>query len=154
MNACGELTTASTPTVAEGPGPTAGPGSTFTFEQGLFGFPDDHDFVLMATPHPAVFRLQSADRPELAFLVADPFAFFKGYWVDLPDTDVKRLGATRPEDVAILVTITFSSDPARLSTANLQAPLAINVRTRRSRQVILLRAGYGVREAIDLRLDH
>lgn len=153
MNACGELTPASTPAVVGGIGPTTGPASTFTFEQGLFGFSDDREFVLLATPHPAVFRLQSTGRPELAFLVADPFAFFKGYWVDLPDTDAKRLGATRPDDVAILVTLTFSSDPARLSTANLQAPIAINVRTRQCRQVILIHSGFGVREAIELSLD-
>ena len=59
----------------------------------------------------------------------------------------------RPEDVAIFVTVTLAREPGRLSTANLQGPIAINVRTMQGRQVVLIRSGYGVREAIDLKLD-
>jgi flagellar assembly factor FliW len=151
MNACGVLTPAPAP-AADAIGPATGPQPIVTFEQGLIGFPAYRRFLLLPTPHPSVFRLQSLDEPALAFLVADPFPFFKGYGVDLPDTDTKRLGATAPDDVAIFVTVTLSSDPARLSTANLQGPIAVNVRTMQGRQVILIRSGYGVRESIDLRL--
>ena len=153
MNARGVLTPAPTTPAADGIGPDACVQPIVTFEQGMFGFPECHEYVLLPTPHASVFRLQSLDEPGLAFLIADPFPFFKGYWVDLSDTDARRLGATAPEDVAVFVTVTLSSDPARLSTANLQGPVAINVRTMQGRQVILIRSGFGVRESIDLRLD-
>jgi flagellar assembly factor FliW len=126
-------------------------GSTITFDRGLLGFSDRQTFVLSATSREGLFWLQSTENEALCFVLADPFRFFRGYTVDLPDIDAAYLEARHPDDVAILVTVTLSDRPDRASTANLQGPIAVNVRNCKARQVILNQPGFGVREPLDLR---
>src|SRR5918911_5356594 len=57
-----------------------------TFPNGLLGFPDHRRFALIQTGEENYFFwLQSADEPNLAFVVTDPAIFFKGYEVPLRD---------------------------------------------------------------------
>jgi flagellar assembly factor FliW len=119
-----------------------------TFDRGLLGFPDSKSFVLAVTSRDGLFWLQSTDNEALCFVLADPFAFFPGYAVDLPDIDTAYLQAKNPDDVAVLVTVTLSNRPDRASTANLQGPIAINVRNRKARQVVINQPGFGVRELL------
>lgn len=125
-------------------------GSTITFDRGMLGFPEKQTFVLSATSREGLYWLQSVENQALCFVLADPFRFFRGYSVDLPDIDTAYLEAKHPDEVAILVTVTLSDRPDRASTANLQGPIAINVRNCRARQVIINQAGFGVREPLDL----
>ena len=122
----------------------------FLFEQGLFGFPDCRTFALLPTGSDGFYLLQSTEHEALGLLLADPFRLFRGYSVDLPKLDADAIGAGRPEDIAILVTVTLPDAPGRAATANLQGPVVLNVRARRGRQVILNKPTWGVRELIDL----
>lgn len=122
----------------------------FVFQGGLFGFPECHSFVLLPAPREGFFWLQSTEHEALCLLLADPFRLFRGYSVDLPKLDAAELGVAGPEDVAILVTVTLPEGNGRVGSANLQGPVALNLRTRRGRQVILNKGAWGVREAVDL----
>jgi flagellar assembly factor FliW len=119
------------------------------FDDGLFGFPACRSFGLVPTVHPGLFWLQSTEHEPLRLLLADPFVFFDGYSVDLPDADVKRLAPEMADDVAILATVTIGEGPQGI-TANLQGPIAIDVRTGRARQFIVSDPARQVREPIDL----
>jgi flagellar assembly factor FliW len=119
------------------------------FDDGLFGFPACRAFGLVRTAHPGLYWLQSMEHEPLRLLLADPFLFFEGYSVDLPDADVKRLAPHAAADVAILTTITVG-DVLQSSTANLQGPIAIDVRTGRARQFIVNDPSCPVRQPIDL----
>lgn len=134
--------------------PTAAAGAdidgVLVFDRGIYGFPDARGFTLSATSRKGLYWLQSTEYDALCLVLADPFLFFKGYAVELSDIDAAHLGATSQEDVVILVTVTLSDTPGRASTANLQGPIAINLRTRRGRQIIMNEGGFGVREPLEL----
>lgn len=125
-------------------------GEAVQFDDGLFGFPECRSFALHRTDHPGLFWLQSMEHEALSFLLADPFLYFDGYSVDLSEPDVKRLAPDAAADIAILATVTIAESRDGASTANLQGPIAINVRTGRARQIIVSDAGYSVRHPIDL----
>ncbi|MGH7507052.1 MAG: flagellar assembly protein FliW [Longimicrobiales bacterium] len=129
-------------------------GETLVFDDGLFGFPECRCFTLHRTDHAGLFWLQSTEHEALGFLVADPFLYFDGYSVDLAEPDVKRLEPHAPSDIAILATITIADNRDHASTANLQGPIAINVRTGRARQVIVNDPSCSVRQPIELRSPH
>jgi flagellar assembly factor FliW len=124
--------------------------SPLLFDRGMLGFPENHAFVLAATSRPGLYWLQSTENAALCFVLADPFLFFPGYAVEIPDIDTTYLEAADPGDIAVLVTVTLSDQPGRASTANLQGPVAINVRNRKARQIIVNQPGFGVRELLDL----
>ena len=151
MTVCGNLAVAPGSTEAE---PTvSGPVDPIVFDHGIYGFPEARSFLLAPTSREGLYWLQSTESEALCFVLADPFVFFRGYAVDLPDIDAAHLRASTPADIAIFVTVTLSETAGRASTANLQGPIAINLHGRRGRQVILNQPGYGVREPLELPRD-
>ena len=148
MTVRGNLAVAPTASPVEAPAEQAD--APIIFDRGIYGFPEARSFVLAPTSHDGLYWLQSTEHTALCFVLADPFVFFKGYAVDLPDIDVAHLHASSPADIAVFVTVTLADTPGRASTANLQGPIAINLQDRRGRQVILNQPGYGVREPLEL----
>lgn len=122
----------------------------FTFAEGVFGFPECRRFALLAAGRPGVYWLQSLEHGTLTFLLADPFRFVPGYSVELGDADQVELGAHEPADVAMLCIVTLPRTRDERPTANLQGPLAFNMRTQDARQLALGDARWGVRWALDL----
>jgi flagellar assembly factor FliW len=137
---------------AESAAPTAESGAgeprsclTVEFPEGLVGLPQCRRFLLSRAAAPGTFWLESADTEGLAFLLVDPFPLFENYSVQLADEDLRVLGGGTPADIAVLAIVTLPAEPGGTSTANLQAPLAFNLRTGRARQIILPRSDFGVR---------
>ena len=101
-----------------------------TFPDGLLGFADARRFVLV--PHgqnsPFVW-LQSAERPELAFLLLPPSVLFPDYAPALPF-------AGGP-DASLWVIVTIPAGQPQDMTANLLGPVAIDEAARRGQQVVL-----------------
>jgi flagellar assembly factor FliW len=124
-------------------------GSLFTIPAGLLGLERYTRFALVPAGRDGVFWLQSAEEPGLAFVLADPFRLVAGYSAELPDADVAAIGAERPEDVMLLAVVTLPGE-GRGMTANLRAPLALNVATRVGRQVVLPDDRYGTAEPVQL----
>jgi flagellar assembly factor FliW len=117
--------------------------AVLTFPAGLPGFAGERRFVLLPAASEGVFWLQSADEGALAFLLVDPFTTFPGYAVDLAES------VERPPLVLAIVSLPRHDDEA--CTANLQAPLLVDLATREGRQVILETQQYGPRHAFDLK---
>src|SRR5205814_5080993 len=68
------------------------------FPNGLLGFPEHKRFALIQTGEENYFFwLQSVDEPNLAFVVADPGIFFKGYEVPLRDETRQELQLAEEE---------------------------------------------------------
>jgi flagellar assembly factor FliW len=127
-------------------------GSAIDFPSGLLGFPECHRFALVRAGTDAVYWLQSLDVTSLVFLLVDPFVHFADYSVDIPPTDATDLSPTDPADLAVfaIVTLPSSASPEAKPTANLQGPVAINLRLRRGVQIVCSDADYGVRRPFDL----
>jgi flagellar assembly factor FliW len=124
--------------------------STVTLPAGLLGFERFTRFALIGTEHEGMFWLQSLEEAGLAFVLADPFRSVPDYDADLTPADAALIGATRPEEVLLLVIVTLSSDSAQPVTANLRAPVVVNVMTRQGRQVVLTNDRWGTTEPLAL----
>jgi flagellar assembly factor FliW len=74
------------------------------------------------------------EQPDVAFAVVEPGEFVPGYRAPL-ELAARTLG-TNPEDVALFVIVTIPPDPTAM-TVNLMAPVVVDVRTKKSRQLVL-----------------
>ncbi len=116
--------------------------------EGLYGFEEVRKFCLVGNRPSSPFKwLQSLDDSSLAFVVADPFLFFPDYEVFLSDEDTESLALRSPEQAVVLAIVTVPSKPWRV-TANLVAPLVLNVETRQARQVVLTDPRYTTRHRL------
>ncbi|MEO7085061.1 MAG: flagellar assembly protein FliW [Gemmatimonadaceae bacterium] len=127
-------------------------GSALDFPTGLLGYAESHRFALMRAGTDAVFWLQSLDDASLVFLLVDPFTHFADYSVDIPPNDAAELNATDSSDMAVfaIVTLPATSEPGSKPTANLQGPVAINLRLRKGVQIVCTDGDYGIRRPFDL----
>jgi flagellar assembly factor FliW len=121
----------------------------FEFSPGLYGFPDAKRFVITDVPGGGdIFKLLVAvDQPDLGFTLVYPFAFFPDYTPDIPDEDVRELGAEKPEDVLVMC-IANVPQQFKDATANLKAPVVLVPGTRKGRQVILSDERYTTRHRL------
>jgi flagellar assembly factor FliW len=101
------------------------------------GFPDHARFALVRLDEAGVLcQLQSVEDPGLRFLVVPPQLFFPDYTPVVDDATVGELGISAVADVLVLVVVN-PGDSAAGATANLLAPVLVNVATRRAAQVVL-----------------
>jgi flagellar assembly factor FliW len=126
------------------------PESAIDFPKGLLGFPECRRFALVQAGTDTVYWLQSLDHSSVVFLLVDPFSHFADYAVDIAPAELLELGAPSAADMAVLVIVTLPTEHGR-PTANLQGPIAVNLRARTAKQVICADADYGVRCEFDLR---
>ena len=112
------------------------PASALEFSEGLPGFETERSFLLVERPahYPLVF-LQSAQTPDLCFPALPIRVVEAGYEPRLSAGDLELLGWTKQpeigEDAVVLALIAVhEQDP----TANLLAPVVINLRSRAAAQ--------------------
>ncbi len=127
------------------------PEQCFLFPDGILGFPACRGFALVPTERPAFFWLQSLDHPPLTFLLVDPFVAVEGYSVNLPETEIARLGIQTDSEVGVLAVVTLPRTPDAPATVNLQGVIALNFTQRIGRQVVLPDSPWGIRWPVDLR---
>lgn len=115
------------------------------FPSGIIGFPEFKEYVLLEYRPPFCW-LHSIENPDLAFVVIDGVELGDQYVFPLPygdaDCDLRE-----DDEYAILVIITVRSDP-KLITANLKAPLVVNLRNRNGVQLVLEDLPYSTREPL------
>ena len=104
--------------------------------QGLFGFEDYTDFILIDAEHEPFFWLQSINEKDIAFILISPFFFRKDYEVNITNEELVEIGITSPEKALIFVIVTIPQDGNPM-TANLQGPLIINKETMTGMQAVL-----------------
>ncbi|MCM3540239.1 flagellar assembly protein FliW [Priestia endophytica] len=113
-----------------------------TFSKGIPGFLEEKKFTLLPLNDEDVFfLLQSLKTPDLAFVIADPFAFYKEYDFNLASHYMTELDITSEKNVMVYAFVTII-DPFLESTINLQAPLILNREQKRGRQIILTGTDY------------
>ncbi len=103
------------------------------FPAGLIGFSRGQRFIMLEHSPPFSW-LQSVDEPDLAFVVVDGFEFGENYKVEPPIGD-REIDLKEDDEFGILVVVTVRSNAAD-TTANLKAPLFVNLRNRKGVQVI------------------
>ncbi|WP_096202429.1 flagellar assembly protein FliW [Bacillus sp. FJAT-45350] len=113
------------------------------FEKGLPAFEEEKEFIVLpfSEDESAFFTLQSVNDVEVAFIIVNPFGFYSDYKVKLSDATIDQIQVEKEEDVAIFVMVTVK-DPFAQSTANLQAPVVINLKTQKGKQQVMSDSGY------------
>ena len=81
---------------------------TLTFNQGIPGFLEETEFVILPLPEAEAFQvLQSIQTKELAFIITDPFQFFLDYDFQLELQEIEKLQLQQAEDAAVYVLLTM-----------------------------------------------
>src|SRR5215475_1367472 len=93
------------------------------FDEGLIGFSEYKDFILLETEALAPFRLlQSLESPHVGFLVLEPTVLIDNYYDQVPDRDWEAIGVSGETKPLGFVIVVIGSNPDA-STGNFQAPL-------------------------------
>ncbi len=125
----------------------------FTFPEGLLGFQDLRQFVLLDDPNDDIFAwLQSCELPSIAFPVLEPEIFGQYYNVSLTKNENELLKLTADQKPTFMSIITIPDDPTQM-TANVKAPIAINMTYKIARQCVLQDNHLAIREPIFLKLQ-
>jgi len=124
------------------------------FPKGLLGFPNHTRFALIQTGEENYFFwLQSVDEANLAFVVADPGIFFKGYEVPLRDETRQELRLGEEEGAErFLQVFVICNKVGEWLTGNLLGPLVVNAGNRLAQQVVLTEKKWTTRQPL-LRLE-
>lgn len=109
---------------------------------GVIGFPGLRRYVLLDY-NPPFSWLQCLDAPDLAFVVVNAAEFGSSYSVDLPYGD-RDLDLTQEDDVAVINLVSVRPDPT-LTTVNLKAPVLVNLKNMKGRQLVLDNPRYPTR---------
>jgi|SRR5690625_3579234 len=118
------------------------------FPSGIPGFIDELEFVLFDLPDNPIFQiLQSVQTPELAFIVVNPYHFYKEYEFRLEKHIIEHLQIKSEQDISVLAIVTLKQ-PFNQSTINLKAPIIINTKVNYGKQYVLDTDKYSTKASI------
>jgi flagellar assembly factor FliW len=109
------------------------------FADGLPGFPANRKFVMLQKPDERPFSwLQSLSGP-LSFALVDAYAWSEDFELEIDDEELEKLGSLDPLDYAVYLIVSIKKEKNRTTLrAKADAPVLVNVRTRRARQVVIV----------------
>jgi flagellar assembly factor FliW len=127
-------------------------GSEIDFPSGLPGFEERRRFVAvqLADTNPLVY-LQSLDDPDLCFVTLPVLAVEPKYRLRIDGEDLERLGFSAGRQPRIgpeVLCLTVLSIRASGPTANLLAPVVVNVANLKAVQAVMADSGYSHQHAL------
>ena len=118
------------------------------FPRGIPAFEDKHEWILAGSDDSAIRWLQSLDDNKLALPVTSPDAVQPDYNARIPEDELELVGSFDPSELALLIVVSIPEAAPWNMTANLRAPILINIKNRRAVQVIALNEEYPVRYTV------
>lgn len=119
------------------------------FEKGIPGFESYNYFnVNVIKDNEKFYSIVSKEDSTIGFISISPFEIKKDYEIDLDDEFVKELDIKDEKDVLVLCLITLGKT-LKDSTANLKAPIIINIKNNRGKQLILQDDKYKIKEPLE-----
>jgi len=119
------------------------------FEKGIPGLEDYKYFnVNVVKDNEKFYSIVSKEDDNIGFISISPFEIKKDYEIDLDDEFVKELDIKSEKDVLVLCLITLGKT-LKDSTANLKAPIIINIKNNRGKQLILQDDKYKIKEPLE-----
>lgn len=108
------------------------------FPEGLLGFEECKRYVVLRHGEESpFFWLQSLERAEIAFLVADPASFQPEYAPEMPPGVAQLLRLTEETPRLVYAILSIPPGKPELMTANLAGPIVVNVAERLACQVVV-----------------
>lgn len=114
------------------------------FVDGIYGFEDVKDFILLETGGKVIWSLRAADSDFPSLTVVDPFVVMRDYHPVLTDAERESLGGPADGELCFLA-VAVIRKKLEESAVNLKSPIVINTRTKQARQIILENSDYPVR---------
>ena len=109
-----------------------------TFPSGLVGFPAVQEFVVLDVAEDCQYQwFQAIKEPDLALVIIDVHLLDPEFKAEVSDEGLAELEITPTDPVLIIAVVTIPSGQPEQATANLRAPLVVNLRTRKGKQLIL-----------------
>ena len=118
------------------------------FPRGIPAFESNHKWILAGSDDSAIKWLQNIEDGDLALPVTSPDAVRPDYNARIPEDELKLVGSVNPADLALLIVVSIPRSAPWNMTANLRAPILINLKTRKAVQVIALNEEYPIRHVI------
>ncbi|MBC7331601.1 MAG: flagellar assembly protein FliW [Synergistetes bacterium] len=112
---------------------------------GLIGLPDLKRFFIVGEEGQLIRWFQSIDEPTVALPILNPFEVFPNFSVDISDSDLEEIELKEPSDAVLFLVMVIPAGNPKAATVNLKAPIVINVKNRKGKQVIALNEDYPVR---------
>lgn len=119
------------------------------FPEGVPGFEHVKKFVLLGKieeDNPFQW-LQGVDNTDLAFVVIDPRIIMPDYTVDVDDNEVSIIEINDVDKVQVYSIVVIPEDVSKM-TANLKAPVLINLENNKGKQVVLEKSNYKIKHYI------
>ena len=119
-----------------------------TFEDGIPGFERLKKFSVVSNGSDPIFWLVSLEDPSVALPVVNPWIIRVDYAIEIPSDVMEELGIEREEDVNIWAVLVIPEDDPTSMTVNLMAPIVVNSKKGKGKQIILEGSGYGIRHSV------
>jgi len=116
------------------------------FNKGIPGFEELTKFALLdIEDNQSLKCLQSIEESSVCLMAITPWQYFKDYEIKLSDEEIEQLEIENQDEVSVYNIITVRQDKI---TANLVAPIIINVIKNKGIQIILSDTQYKIRQEI------
>lgn len=113
------------------------------FIKPILGFENSHRYILLDHADDSPFKwLQSADEPELAFVVTNPKFFNIDYEFALSDEQAAEILLEEAEDALVVTIVNIPPENPSKMTTNLLGPVVINQKLRKAMQFVLADSQY------------
>ena len=118
------------------------------FPRGIPAFEQHNNWILVSEEDNAIKWLQNIEDGELAVPVTSPDAVMPDYNAKIPEDELDIVGSKNFADLALLIVVSIPEAAPWDLTANLRAPILINLKNRRAVQVIALNEEYPIRHVV------
>ncbi|MFA7573353.1 MAG: flagellar assembly protein FliW [Lutispora sp.] len=118
-----------------------------SFMEGIPGFPEQKQYIILRDEDSDFIFLQSTEEQNLCFITLPPAAIVGDYSFDLSQETVKKLELKNPEDAMILSILNIPEDFKKM-TANLRAPIVINIKNNKGIQELLSDENYNMKHQV------
>lgn len=121
-----------------------------SFDEGIPGFPDSKRFVLIEESERSgdtdnlFYWLQSVDDADLSLMLMDVIKFMPDYDPAVDLNDVRNLQLLEADDYNVYNVVVVPEEVEKMSV-NLKAPIIINDRLKKGKQVLSMNDDYAVR---------
>ncbi len=122
--------------------------SILSFDEGLLGFEEHKQFALLELFEMDDFvALQSLSDEKISFILLKPWNFFNNYDIRISDKDLEEIQIEDKKQVAVYNVVTIP-EAFNEATANLLAPILINIDKKKGKQYVLKEDVYTTRHRI------
>lgn len=124
------------------------------FDNGIPGFSNLKKFIILARENDnPIHWLVSLENEFVAFPVVNPWFICVDYSLNLSQIDIQELQIESQSDLSVWGILTIPKDDPSQTTINLLAPVVINLKNRRAKQVIQEESNYSVRHLVKDELE-